>query len=72
MCRGWYQSHNDDFDWTRRLGPTWPYNTGPSSGHGGYGEFLNKYAACLMNFLQKFSKKMRFLTPHLVRILHVY
>ncbi|XP_015774187.1 PREDICTED: uncharacterized protein LOC107352362 [Acropora digitifera] len=40
LCRGWYQSYNDDFDWTRRLGPTWPYNTGPSSGHGGYGFYM--------------------------------
>ena len=57
MCRGWYQSYDDDFDWTRRLGPTWPYNTGPSSGHGGYGEFVIKYATCLMIFLETFSKK---------------
>ena len=36
---GWYQSTTDDFDWTRCLGPTWPYNTAPSPGDGGLGEF---------------------------------
>ena len=40
LCPGWYQSYTDDFDWTRRSGPTGSYRTGPSSGHGGYGEFV--------------------------------
>ena len=40
LCPGWYQSLTDDFDWTRHSGPTWSTITGPSSGHGGYGEFV--------------------------------
>ncbi|XP_074619287.1 uncharacterized protein LOC141878299 isoform X2 [Acropora palmata] len=40
LCPGWYQSKTDDFDWTRRLGPTPSYLTGPSSGHGGYGFYM--------------------------------
>ncbi|XP_044162896.1 MAM and LDL-receptor class A domain-containing protein 1-like [Acropora millepora] len=40
LCHGWYQSYADDFDWERRSGATWPYNTGPSSGHGGYGYYM--------------------------------
>ena len=40
LCPGWYQSYTDDFDWTRRWGPTSSYRTGPYSGHGGYGEFV--------------------------------
>ncbi|XP_044163640.1 MAM and LDL-receptor class A domain-containing protein 2-like [Acropora millepora] len=40
LCRGWHQSYADDFDWRRHSGDTWPYNTGPSSGHGGYGYYM--------------------------------
>ncbi|XP_015762664.1 PREDICTED: uncharacterized protein LOC107341715 isoform X3 [Acropora digitifera] len=40
LCRGWYQSYTDDFDWTRRRGRSWPYNSGPLSGHGGYGFYM--------------------------------
>jgi len=40
LCRGWYQSYADDFDWRRHSGATWPYSTGPSSGHGGYGFYM--------------------------------
>ncbi|XP_044181061.1 MAM and LDL-receptor class A domain-containing protein 1-like isoform X3 [Acropora millepora] len=46
LCRGWYQSYTDDFDWTRRSGRSWYYNSGPSSGHGGYGFYMlisNRY-----------------------------
>ena len=41
LCPGWYQSNTDDFDWTRRSGHTPSSLTGPSSGHGGYGEFVD-------------------------------
>ena len=41
LCPGWYQSNTDDFDWTRRSGRTSSSFTGPSSGHGGYGEFVD-------------------------------
>ncbi|XP_015775857.1 PREDICTED: MAM and LDL-receptor class A domain-containing protein 2-like isoform X3 [Acropora digitifera] len=41
LCRDWYQSHTDDFDWTRRSGSTRPNNTGPSSGYGGYGFYMS-------------------------------
>ncbi|XP_067044645.1 MAM and LDL-receptor class A domain-containing protein 1-like isoform X2 [Acropora muricata] len=40
LCRGWHQSYADDFYWRRRWRPIWPYNTGPSSGHGGYGFYM--------------------------------
>ena len=40
LCPGWYQSLTDDFDWTRHSGRTWSSITGPSSGYGGYGEFV--------------------------------
>ncbi|XP_074632042.1 MAM and LDL-receptor class A domain-containing protein 1-like isoform X2 [Acropora palmata] len=40
LCHGWYQSYADDFDWRRHSGATWPYSTGPSSGHGGYGFYM--------------------------------
>ena len=48
LCPGWYQSHTDDFDWTRYSGPTWSLNTGPSSGHGGYGELVFIYKCHLL------------------------
>ena len=51
LCPGWYQSKTDDFDWTRRLGPTPSYLTGPSSGHGGYGEFVDN-TTCGNNFFE--------------------
>ncbi|KAK2553404.1 hypothetical protein P5673_025151 [Acropora cervicornis] len=41
LCPGWYQSKADDFDWTLHSGSTPTSYTGPSSGHGGYGEFLD-------------------------------
>ena len=52
LCPGWYQSKTDDFDWTRRLGPTPSYLTGPSSGHGGYGEFVDNILPVVNNFLK--------------------
>ena len=56
LCPGWYQSYTDDFDWTRRSGPTWSYRTGPSSGHGGYGEFVVYInAICIFNLKGIFS-----------------
>ena len=48
MCHGWRQSHTDDFDWTRRSGSTSSSRTGPSSGHGGYGEFVVENVIYLM------------------------
>ena len=56
LCPGWYQSYTDDFDWTLRSGPTWSYWTGPSSGHGGYGEFVVYInAICIFNLKGIFS-----------------
>ena len=48
MCPGWHQSYTDDFDWTRHSGQTSSFLTGPSSGHGGYGEFDIEYLICLI------------------------
>ena len=56
LCPGWYQFHTDDFDWTRLSGPTGSYRTGPSSGHGGYGEFVVYInAICIFNLKGIFS-----------------
>ena len=41
LCPGWYQSKADDFDWTLHSGSTPVPYTGPSSGHGGSGEFVD-------------------------------
>ena len=41
LCHGWNQSTADDFDWTLHSGSTPSSFTGPSSGHGGYGEFVD-------------------------------
>ncbi|XP_078352104.1 MAM and LDL-receptor class A domain-containing protein 2-like [Oculina patagonica] len=40
LCSGWSQNYQDDFDWTNEYGSTLSYNTGPSSGHGGYGSYM--------------------------------
>ena len=36
----WVQDQSDDFDWTRKTGPTPSSGTGPSSGDGGSGYYL--------------------------------
>ena len=41
LCYGWADDHYQDvFDWTNLHGPTPSYNTGPSSGHGGFGKLV--------------------------------
>lgn len=40
MCAGWTQDKSDTFDWTLRSGSTPSSNTGPSSGHGGSGNYM--------------------------------
>ncbi|XP_022786238.1 uncharacterized protein LOC111326491 isoform X2 [Stylophora pistillata] len=40
LCSGWSQSSSDDFDWTLGSGSTPSSSTGPSSGHGGSGNYM--------------------------------
>ncbi|KAL9953480.1 hypothetical protein ACROYT_G040903, partial [Oculina patagonica] len=40
LCSGWNQSSSDDFDWTLASGSTPSSSTGPSSGHGGSGNYM--------------------------------
>ena len=73
LCPGWYQSNTDEFDWTRRSGHTPSSATGPSSGHGGYGEFVDD-TTCGNAFwrLKTISFYYIYLLFLLHRILHVY
>ena len=70
LCPGWYQSKMDDFDWTRRSGRTPSFSTGPSSGHGGYGEFVDDTTCG--NAFRKLKSIPFYYTFFLHRILHVY
>ncbi|KAL9953476.1 hypothetical protein ACROYT_G040898 [Oculina patagonica] len=40
LCDEWNQSSSDDFDWTLASGSTPSSSTGPSSGHGGSGNYM--------------------------------
>ncbi|XP_044162897.1 MAM and LDL-receptor class A domain-containing protein 2-like [Acropora millepora] len=62
LCRGWHQSYADDFDWRRRSGPTWSYNTGPSSGHGGFGFYM--YIQTWRRFYGRDKAKLLFSPPN--------
>ena len=73
LCPDWSQSYTDDFNWTRRSGSTPSYSTGPSSGHGGYGEFVDDttYGNAVWKLKSILFYYMYLLFfPH--RILHVY
>ena len=42
LCSDWAEVYyQDDFDWTNRHGSTPSYDTGPSSGHGGFGKLVS-------------------------------
>ncbi|XP_044162898.1 uncharacterized protein LOC114956623 [Acropora millepora] len=64
LCRGWHQSYADDFDWTRHSVDTWPFNTGPSSGHGGYGFYM--YIQTWSRFQSGDKAKLLFTPPNLL------